>query len=305
MLLVEELQNDASFWCIFMWNTSGVHLSKSKKCKLCQDSHDLDECKEFRMRSMDDKRKFIMKSHLCFGCYGTNHISKNCMNKRTCAICGKPHPTAMHMDNFRVKDFVRPKTIPVQSSTDHRSTEQNCVDSTDNVILQPIIPVIARQSTDGKPVRTYAMIDSGSSACFLTDELKEELEALSENTTVQINTINGTDDITTAKVSDIYITDCSDGNSVALPTAYVRDIPTQREHIPKPEFIKDVAHFSDVHIPPYMPNVDVGLVIGVNCPVASQPLKVIPGEDPDGLYAVMYKHGWSLNGQLKSVRDQT
>ena len=74
-------------------------------CPLCQrmhDNDDIEECDEFRKKDIEQKRAFLRQTFRCFSCYGSNHVSRNCLNKRTCQKCQKPHPTSMHDDKFRL-----------------------------------------------------------------------------------------------------------------------------------------------------------------------------------------------------------
>lgn len=56
----------------------------SPSCRLCGRAHDLDDCELFGRKAPALKRAFLQKKNMCFGCYGTNHISRNCSNKRKC-----------------------------------------------------------------------------------------------------------------------------------------------------------------------------------------------------------------------------
>jgi hypothetical protein len=71
------------------------------KCPLCESEHDLEECNEFMNKTLDEKRSFLMAKYICFSCFGSNHQSRDCTNKRTCNKCKRQHPTAMHDSNFR------------------------------------------------------------------------------------------------------------------------------------------------------------------------------------------------------------
>jgi len=88
--------------------------NKSKQiCPFCSNLHDLDDCRTFARKSMDDKRAFLMEKRMCFECYGSNHISKDCMKRRTCIKYGKRHPSPMHIENFimtRHHDDTTPNT---------------------------------------------------------------------------------------------------------------------------------------------------------------------------------------------------
>ncbi|XP_071103398.1 uncharacterized protein [Haliotis cracherodii] len=50
-------------------------------------------------------------------------------------------------------------------------------------------------------------------------------------------------------------------------------------------------------LPKYLPHLDIGLLIGSNCPLALQPQQVIPSQG-EGPFAVLYRHGWTVSGPL-------
>jgi hypothetical protein len=93
----------------------------SKFCRLCKKPHDLDDCKDFNKKSIEDKRSFIMENSLCFACYGTNHRSKLCMNKRTCKTCHKSHLTALHIEGFKAEQKY---TASVQTKEPEQGNEK-------------------------------------------------------------------------------------------------------------------------------------------------------------------------------------
>ena len=51
-------------------------------------------------------------------------------------------------------------------------------------------------------------------------------------------------------------------------------------------------------------NVQVGLLIGCNCPKALIPLDVIVGDEDDGPYAIKAPLGWGIIGPIKSDRPE-
>ena len=80
------------------WNNS--ENDKQLVCSVCDENHDMDICPRFVEMTMEEKKSFIMNKHLCFGCYGPGHVSKDCMKKRRCDKCKKRHPTALHIESF-------------------------------------------------------------------------------------------------------------------------------------------------------------------------------------------------------------
>ena len=52
-----------------------------------------------------DRRKFLMKNRLCYGCYdpmSKDHKRRNCPKRRSCNICKDKHPTGLH--GYKTKD---------------------------------------------------------------------------------------------------------------------------------------------------------------------------------------------------------
>ena len=114
-----------------------------------------------------------MEKSLCFGCYGRNHVSKNCKKKRECKKCKKPHPTLVHIDGFiLVKESnteEEPAGNPVKVNNACTDIPQN--GNNQEILLQAIIPVLVTNNANNKALKTYAFYDNGSVGCFLTENL--------------------------------------------------------------------------------------------------------------------------------------
>ena len=75
----------------------------ASRCSLCHKSYDLEECEDFRKKSVDQRKSFLTEKFFCFGCYGENRFSRSCRKKRVCKKCKRPHPTLLHEDGFSPK----------------------------------------------------------------------------------------------------------------------------------------------------------------------------------------------------------
>ena len=87
---------------------------------------------------------------------------------------------------------------------------------------------------------------------------------------------------------------------VELPKAYARQsIPSRRDQIPRPETVNSWPHLKKIEdkILPYEENVEIGLLVGCNCPKAIKPLEVIRGKSEEP-YAVRTLLGWSIVGPV-------
>ncbi|XP_068210502.1 uncharacterized protein [Palaemon carinicauda] len=111
--------------------------------------------------------------------------------------------------------------------------------------------------------------------------------------------MHGTDTVKTF-VNGLVVADIHGNNDVVLPKVFTqKDIPVNHDQIPRYEVLKDWPHLSSVinKIPVYQPELDIGILIGNNCPTALQPLEVVPTSGY-GPFAVRYLHGWTVNGPV-------
>ena len=68
-------------------------------CLLCDDKHDLDECKSFDEKDLQERRKFLFEHKLCYGCFSpisASHSARNCKKRKECKVCKKRHLTSLH-----------------------------------------------------------------------------------------------------------------------------------------------------------------------------------------------------------------
>ena len=93
-------------------------------------------------------------------------------------------------------------------------------------------------------------------------------------------------------VKDVVVTDLNGKNPVELPRAYTRqEIPADTEQIPTPAIISHTEHLKEIasEIPVYDPELEIGLLIGSNCPNVLIQLSVVPNEG-DGPFTLQLKY---------------
>ena len=69
------------------------------KCPLCDDKHDLDECKSFKEKVLQEMNRFLFEQKLCYGCFSPIYASRNARNykkRKESKVCTKRHPTSLH-----------------------------------------------------------------------------------------------------------------------------------------------------------------------------------------------------------------
>ncbi len=168
-----------------------------------------------------------------------------------------------------------------------------------SVVLHAIIPMRVRQK-GGKSVTTYVFYDNGSSSSFATKALQDALGVTGRDTLIQLHTMLGENCFTSQVLNGLIVSDIDGENDLELPVVYTRDdIPVDHRQIPRPEVIEHWPGLQNVarEMHPYMPQIEIGLLIGSNCPAAMEPLRVVP-TNGSGPFAVLYRHGWTVNGPI-------
>lgn len=299
-------------------------------CPLCEGSHDLNECGSFLNKSMDDRRQFVLAERLCFACFGRNHRSRACRERKRCGVCTRMHPTSMHGSsnqqpaasggsNTRSGGNENHNGQAVQPSNDaacHNASSQpsnsapasgavsSCA-TTGAAVLHSILPVMVSQKGSSRKVMTYAFYDNGSSGCFITSSFAEELDAVSNPVTLQLRTMHGDNIEQSKSVDDLLVTDLDGKNEVHVGRLYTKEsIPVSHEQIPQAHMLTRWPHLASVapHLPPFLPSLQIGLLIGSNCPRAMEPQEVCPSgiNSSEGPYAVRLRHGWTVHGPVSS-----
>lgn len=160
-----------------------------------------------------------------------------------------------------------------------------------------ILPV--RESN--KVIDTYTFYDNGSDGCFLTDTLREQLELSGNETTLRLGTMHGQSYVSSTVITKLTVTDLRDHNPIEIPKLHTREfIPVSHKQIPTPEFLANWKHLEEVskEVQTYNPEIEIGLLIGSNCPVALEPQRIVPS-DGEGPFAIQLRHGWTINGPIR------
>ena len=281
-------------------NTGSAKYTKHQICIICKMKHDIEDCEQFTAKSLQEKKDYLFQNRLCFSCFSNEHLAKFCSTKRVCSLCQRRHPTSLHNpdpteNRDRIHESPRNKDHHEHEAPEEYS-RQASVGNASNV-FQAIVPVKVK-SSNGIYISTYAFIDNGSSSSFITEQLLQELDLSSIGTSLRLSTINGTDTIQSRVISNLEVSDLHGINTVRLPRSYtVAEIPVSQHEIPQKKSLLKFSYLSQLvnDIPDYDPRLDVGLLIGCNCPEAMKPLKVLSGES-SGPVGILYPLGWTVVG---------
>ena len=165
-----------------------------------------------------------------------------------------------------------------------------------------ILPVYLFHKSDPvKKIKVYALLDNASGGTFVSEESMKALGIEGSDTDLILTTIHGMRSVTTKAIEGLVVANIKEKDVMLdLPRTFTRRvIPADRNEIPRPDVICKMPHLEKIstEIPPYMADIKVGLLIGLNCPGALRPREIVYGEESDP-YAVRSLLGWYVNGPL-------
>ena len=165
-----------------------------------------------------------------------------------------------------------------------------------------IVPVwLSHRNNPSNKRLVYALLDDQSDTTFITDITLNHLGVSGPETNLLLSTMHATDElIKSRKIEGLMVQDFKRQVTLQLPKAFSREIiPAKRSHIPRPESALQWPHLEKIatQIVPYQSNVEIGILIGSDCPRAIMPREIIPGED-DSPYALRSDLGWGIIGKI-------
>ena len=165
---------------------------------MCQKNRDLDVCFKYKQLQVDERKKFLMKSKLCFGCYdiiSKEHSERNCSKRRKCSICKEQHPTGLHglqqkrRSSEKEDDKCTPPMLPGnEEKKDSVKAYASTVAHTD-AISMCVVPVKVKYKDSNSIYNTFAMLDNCSQGCFVKSSLVKNLRIKGHKTSVSVKTL--------------------------------------------------------------------------------------------------------------------
>ena len=113
-------------------------------------------------------------------------------------------------------------------------------------------------------------------------------------TLLQLCTIHGHSYINTIVIANLTVSDLNHKDAIDLPKTYTRDeIPVNHHQISRPTIISRWQHLRQVagKIHPQMPDLNIGLLIGSNCPAVLEPLKLILTSGAGSFATLLHRDG--------------
>lgn len=263
------------------------------ECSYCHGAHDIDTCRRFLARSMEDRKEYVKQKGWCFGCLEEGHVARRCQQRRKCAKCHKMHPTPFHGDVQKIKDGngAIPKTdasgVSFMSSGGSYHTSSL------------IVPVyVSHESFPDREHLVYALLDTQSDTTFVHEDTCVALGISGVQVNLWLSTMYAENKLVpSCKIKGLKVRGVNGSVEISLPDAYTRQIiPANREHIPTREMAEKWPHLHPIldDLSPLL-DCEVGLLIGYNCARALIPRAVIAPEI-NGPFAQKTDLGWGIVG---------
>ncbi|XP_038157348.1 uncharacterized protein LOC119794073 [Cyprinodon tularosa] len=142
-------------------------------CMLCQNNgHKLQNCPQFKGKSLLERRKYIKDNRLCYGCLKAGHSAKDCRYRLVCEVCKKKHPTCLHDFNY---ENDKSATTLIQNNTEQAATTLSLNAETNGTCVNTsmIVPVwVSSEQHPGKRVLQEACKQGSSWDDPLPSELR-------------------------------------------------------------------------------------------------------------------------------------
>ena len=115
-------------------NMTATHNNGSlHKCPMCKSVHRLTQCPIFKNEGMESRLDFVNTHNLCYICLLDNHVTNECLSKRSCAICDESwHNTLLHQ-NSSTATVVSNNNIVVSDVNDLQQINLSHVYATESI----------------------------------------------------------------------------------------------------------------------------------------------------------------------------
>ncbi|XP_068238309.1 uncharacterized protein [Palaemon carinicauda] len=279
-------------------------------CILHKTKHLLNECRGFRMKSIEERKKLLKENNVCYKCCeSTTHISRNCNAKISCKECGsKQHATALHITGGKLsKDIPQAahggehaEMAETKTTSINSSCTEICKDYYGGKSCAKILPVkVFHKDSPDKVVRMYAIIDDQSNRSLASPDFFNLFNVWDKPVNYTLSTCSGRV-VTSGRRGRSFVIESIQGDTrLDLPTLIECDhIPNNRDEIPTPEVAMHYPHLMDIrdNIPPIDDNCQILLLIGRDLIEAHHVIDQRFGSQR-APYAQQLKLGWVIIGE--------
>ena len=261
---------------------------------------------------------------LCENCLSYTHVAFGCKSPRACSVdlcsISRKHLGSLHdavLASFRRRQEENREQGPSVGSSSNLTQPQS-----DHVVMKssvsiaggshefkalPIVPVRVKGRDCDEIIKTYALLDNGSTSTWCSKSLAEKLGVVGPRIQVSLSTIDEGCSPTSCQRVCLEIMEMNEIIMIELPKVLTKEkLNISTDGVACQDDANRWSHLSGIRVPERI-NAEVVLLIGQDVPKALEPAE-IRNRSGNGPYATKTKFGWTLNGPLgrhgrSDVRD--
>ena len=259
------------------------------QCPYCgNNTHKLLKCEQFHVLSVSDRNAFVKENRICMLCLNVGHFVRDCLSRYRCFICQRRHSRSLcgHGNGGNTVGDNNHDSL----QTIHQN-EQVALSVSTSGVFMPLVRVLVNG------VLCVALLDSGSSRTFLTQDMADRLGLVGVDVSFNLSRLNYITQMHT-KTATVQVQAANmAGNVYACNVCFTDYIPT---HVP-PSFPGVYAHLEGLSLCQRAERID--LLIGQDHAELLMPLEV-RSESDGAPYAVRTTLGWTLHGSIACQSPQ-
>ena len=209
-------------------------------CIACKsEKHPLYVCTRFKSMCHSDKLSLLRSNGVCINCLRPGHYTRSCRSLHKCRVCQRHHHTLLHIEErntlpvgttLGTPDPATPSGSSAQNSDSTLITAYATTGIRSDILLMTCRVIV--ESSHGSRMEARALLDSGSSASFVSQRLAQCLHLSHSSQFTRITGVagfapNSSHPITTFHVSAL----CNHGSRYPVTAVIVprvtSDLPLQ------------------------------------------------------------------------------
>ncbi|XP_011690496.1 PREDICTED: uncharacterized protein LOC105451622 [Wasmannia auropunctata] len=197
----------------------------SAACPLCKERHFINKCPQFINKSPSQRRDIVKEAKRCENCLSTKHDVMACPSKYACRNCQQRHHSMLHIDSI---SSLEANLTLIAENQPSQSTDTQQVralfSSSASPSLPPVLLATARvtvSSSSGRSASIRALLDQGSEATFISENLAQLLRLRRKKMPVSITAVGCVNAGSCRYGTQIIITSRHDPSSVFTTTALI------------------------------------------------------------------------------------
>ena len=205
------------------------------RCPICDEGeHNVSQCRKFIDMNPNERLDTALRKQICFMCLNPGHVTRECTNPVKCQAkeCGQRHATMLHEADWEgLRRTSREKReAKASSSPETEGYHGHHVASSHHVmgskVALPFLLVKVTSPETGISVKTYALLDSGSSVSLCQDKLLQMLKARGRTEKMSLTTLERKNHEATARVVSLKVSSLYGNEELAIPTGLCSTQPS-------------------------------------------------------------------------------